>query len=51
MPVNGKHTLKNKNMNKEERNEFIGGLTTALLLIAVAIVGIGACIQVIFNIF
>jgi hypothetical protein len=51
MPVNGKHTLKNKNMNKEENKEFVGGLTTALLLIVVAIVGIGACIQLIFNIF
>ena len=37
-------------MNKEERNEFVGGLTTALLLSAVAIVAIGACIQVIFRI-
>jgi Tfp pilus assembly protein PilE len=38
-------------MSKEENKEFVGGLTTALLLIAVAIVGIVACIQVIFNIF
>lgn len=42
--------LNQTKMNKEERNEFIGGLTTALILIAVAIVGIGACIQAIFEI-
>lgn len=51
MPVNGKNTLKNKKMNKEERKEFVGGITTAFLLGAIAICCIVATIQVIFNIF
>lgn len=50
MNVNGKNILKIKKMNREERKEFIGGLTTAFLLAAVAICCIVACIQVIFNI-
>jgi hypothetical protein len=38
-------------LNKEDRREEVGGITTALLLIAVAICAIGATLQVIFNIF
>lgn len=38
-------------MNKEERNEFVGGLTTGILLCAIMICCIVAIIQVIFNIF
>ena len=37
-------------MNREERKEFVGGLTTAFLLGAIAICCIVAIIQVIFNI-
>jgi hypothetical protein len=38
-------------LNREDRKEEVGGITTALLLIAVAICGIGAILQVIFNLF
>lgn len=38
-------------LNKELRREEVGGITTALLLIAVAICAIGATLQVIFNLF
>ena len=37
-------------LNREDRKEEAGGITTALLLIAVAICMIGAIIQTIFNI-
>jgi len=38
-------------LNKDDRREEEGGITTALLLIAVAICAIGATLQVIFNLF
>jgi hypothetical protein len=38
-------------INKELRREEVGGITTALLLIAVAICAIGVTLQVIFNLF
>lgn len=36
-------------MNREERNEFIGGLTTAIFLSAIIICIIVATLQAIFN--
>lgn len=50
MNVSGMSILKNKKMNKEERKEFVGGLTTAFLLGAIAICCIIATIQIIFDI-
>jgi hypothetical protein len=38
-------------LNREDRKEEVGGITTALLLIAVTMCGIGAILQVIFNLF
>jgi hypothetical protein len=38
-------------LNREDRKEEVGGITTALLLIAVAMCAIGAILQVIFNLF
>jgi hypothetical protein len=38
-------------LNQEDRREEVGGITTALLLIAVTIFTIGAVLQVIFNLF
>jgi hypothetical protein len=38
-------------LNREDRKEEVGGITTALLLITVAMCAIGAILQVIFNLF
>jgi hypothetical protein len=38
-------------LNQEDRREEVGGITTALLLIAVTIFAIGAVLKVIFNLF
>jgi hypothetical protein len=43
--------LKTMKLNREDRKEEVGGITTALFLIAVAMCGIGAILQVIFNLF
>lgn len=38
-------------LNKEDRREEVGGITTALFLIVITICAIGATLQVIFNLF